>query len=113
MNQAKTTKTTKKQRDIFASVPNYAAGFHSNNDAKANAIYDAKTEELKAKISADLIHAPEIIVEAFRACEVLKYRRAFTTGSFCDDEYNATYKAIENMADALAWEKALADIEEA
>lgn len=48
-----------KQKDIFRTLKCYRHGFHTHATEEENKAYDAKVEELKATILADVEHAPE------------------------------------------------------
>ena len=54
-----------KQKDIFRTLKYYSHGFHSHATEEENKAYDAKVEELKTTILADVEHAPEIIADEF------------------------------------------------
>lgn len=89
-----------KKKDIFRTLKNYSHGFHANNSAEENEAYDAKVEQLKARILADVEHAPEIIAEEFAAHQAIMYR-AQMTGKYATLKCNAEWKAIDNVCMAL------------
>mgnify|MGYP000143686764 FL=1 len=95
-----------KQKNIFKTLRNYSDGFHSNNSAESNAIYDAKVEEVKARILGDVGHAPEIIADEFAKCEVRKWREAFTNG-YLTPRHDAERAAINHISYALMDSKPL------
>ncbi len=94
-------------KNIFRTLKNYSHGFHSNATEEANKAYDAKVEELTARILADVEHAPEIIAEEFAKHEVTKYRAGFTSGTLPLTVCNAEWKAIDNVMMALIDSKPL------
>ena len=94
-------------KDIFRTLKNYSHGFHANATEEANRAYDAKVEELKARILADVEKAPEIIAEEFAKHEVAKYRAGFTSGQMPMTICNAEWKAIDNVMMALIDSKPL------
>lgn len=89
-----------KQKDIFRTLKHYSGGFHRSASAEENAIYDAKVEQLTARILADVEHVAEIIADEFAKIEVIKWREAFTKG-YITPRYNAEWKAIDNISSAL------------
>ena len=89
-----------KQKDIFRRLKAYSQGFHSNATEEENKVYDVKIEQLKARILADIEHAPEIIAEEFAAYYVAMYR-AQMQGKYAEIKCTAEWKAIDNMLGAL------------
>lgn len=95
-----------KQKNIFKTLKNYSNGFHGNNSAESNEIYDAKVTEVTARIFADVEHAPEIIADEFAKCEVRKWREAFTNG-YLTPRHDAEWAAINHISYALMDSKPL------
>lgn len=89
------------KQDIFYTLKHYSKGFHDNADAESNKIYDAKIEELTARIREDVTKAPEIIADEYRKSEIERYRLAFTKGRMPMYRYDAERKAIDNIVEAL------------
>ena len=95
-----------KQKNIFKTLKNYGDGFHGNNSAESNAIYDAKISEVTARILADVEHAPEIIADEFGKCEARKWREAFTNG-YLTPKHDSEWAAINHISYALMDSKPL------
>lgn len=62
------------EKRLFRTLKNYSHGYHSNATEKEKEAYDAKVEQLKARILDDVEHAPEIIAEEFAAHQAKMYR---------------------------------------
>lgn len=90
----------KLEKKLFRTLKNYSHGFHTHNSPEENAAYDAKVEQLKARILADVEHAPEIIAEEFAYHQAEMYR-AQMTGKYATLKVNAEWKAIDNVCMAL------------
>lgn len=88
------------EKKLFRTLKNYSHGFHTHNSIEENAVYNAKVEQLKARILADVEHAPEIIAEEFAAHQAAMYR-AQMTGKYATLKCNAEWKAIDNVCMAL------------
>ena len=98
------------QKDIFRRLKGYSHGFHSNATEEENKVYDAKVEELKARILADIEHAPEIIADEFAKYYADMYRKQMQ-GKYAEIKCDAKWKAIDNVLGALISVKALKGIE--
>lgn len=88
------------EKKLFRTLKNYSHGYHGNATAEENKVYDAKVEQLKARILADVERAPEIIAEEFAAHQAAMYR-AQMTGKYATLKCNAEWKAIDNVCMAL------------
>nr|DAO61863.1 MAG TPA: hypothetical protein [Caudoviricetes sp.] len=95
-----------KQKDIFRTLKYYSHGFHTHATEEENKAYDAKVEELKATILADVEHAPEIIADEFAKHQAKMYR-AQMQGQYAELICNAEWKAIDNTLMALIDSKPL------
>lgn len=93
-------------KDIFRTLKYYSHGFHDNATEEENAVYDAKVEELKKRILADVEHAPEIIAEEFAAHQAKVYR-AQMQGKYAELKCSAEWKAIDNVFASLIDSKPL------
>ncbi|MBD5099812.1 MAG: hypothetical protein HDT29_00690 [Clostridiales bacterium] len=98
------TKATKK--NIFRTLKDYSHGYHEHASEEENKVYDQKVEALKARIIADVEHAPEIIAEEF-ATHNAKMYRAQMQGKYATLICNAEWKAIDNVYMALIDSKPL------
>ncbi len=99
-----------RQIDIFRKLKGYSHGFYAYATEEEKKAYDAKIEMLKAKILADVEHAPEIISNAFAAYYAEMYRKQMQ-GKYAAMKCDAEWKAIDNMLGALVSVKVLKDIE--
>lgn len=90
----------KLEKKIFRTLKNYSHGYYGNCSAEERKAYDAKVEKLKARILADVEHAPEIIAEEFASHQATMYR-AQMTGKYATLKCNAEWKAIDNVCMAL------------
>lgn len=88
------------EKRLFRTLKNYTHGYHSNANEKEKEAYDAKVEQLKARILDDVEHAPEIIAEEFAAHQAKMYR-AQMSGEHATLKCNAEWKAIDNVCMAL------------
>lgn len=88
------------EKKLFRTLKNYSHGYHSNAGKEENEAYDAKVEQLKARILDDVEHAPEIIAEEFAAHQAKMYR-AQMSGVYATLKCNAEWKAIDNVCMAL------------
>ena len=88
------------EKKLFRTLKNYSHGYHSNAGKEENEAYDAKVEQLKARIRDDVEHAPEIIAEEFAAHQAKMYR-AQMSGVYATLKCNAEWKAIDNVCMAL------------
>ncbi len=88
------------EKRLFRTLKNYSHGYHSNATEKEKEAYDAKVEQLKARILDDVEHAPEIIAEEFAAHQAKMYR-AQMSGEYATLKCNAEWKAIDNVCMAL------------
>lgn len=95
-----------KQKDIFRTLKCYSHGFHTHATEEENKAYDAKVEELKATILADVEHAPEIIADEFAKHQAKMYRSQMQ-GQYAELICNAEWKAIDNTLMALIDSKPL------
>ena len=95
-----------KQKDIFRTLKYYSHGFHTHATEEENKAYDAKVEELKATILADVEHAPKIIANEFAKHQAKMYR-AQMQGQYAELICNAEWKAIDNTLMALIDSKPL------
>lgn len=84
------------EKKLFRTLKNYTHGYHSNATEVENAAYDAKVEQLKARILDDVEHAPEIIADEF-AVHQAKVYRAHMSGKHATLICNAEWKAIDNV----------------
>lgn len=84
------------EKKLFRTLKNYTHGYHSNATKDERVAYDAKVEQLKARILDDVEHAPEIIAEEFAAHQAKVYR-AHMSGQFAVLVCNAEWKAIDNV----------------
>ena len=94
-----------KQKDIFRRLKGYSHGYYSNATDEEKRTYDAKVNELKTKILADVNRAPEIIAEAFATYY------AEMQGNYAEMKCDAEWKAIDNVLGALISVKVLNGIE--
>ena len=88
------------EKKLFRTLKNYSHGYHSNATKEENTAYDAKVEQLKARILDDVEHAPEIIAEEFAAHKAQMYR-AHMSGQYAVLVCDAEWKAIDNVYMAL------------
>lgn len=88
--------TIKTDKKLFRTLKNYTHGFHCNAKKEEKEAYDAKVEQLKARILDDIEHAPEIIAEEFAAHKARMYR-AQMSGQYATLKCNAEWKAIDNV----------------
>ena len=88
------------EKRLFRTLKNYTHGYHSNATEKEKEAYDAKVEQLKARILSDVEHAPDIIAEEFATHQAIMYR-AQMTGKYATLKCNAEWKAIDNVCMAL------------
>lgn len=99
---------TKLEKRLFKTLKDYSHGFRMNaTDEEINA-YDAKVSALKARILADVEHAPEIISEEFAAYQAKKYR-AEMSGVNAVVRCTAEWKAIDNVYMSLTDSKPYKD----
>lgn len=84
------------EKKLFRTLKNYSHGYHSNATKDEKQVYDAKVEQLKARILDDVEHAPEIIAEEFAAHQAKMYR-AQMSGEYATLKCNAEWKAIDNV----------------
>ncbi len=84
------------EKKLFRTLKNYTHGYHSNANKDEREAYDAKVEQLKARILDDVEHAPEIIAEEF-AVHQAKVYRAHMSGEHAVLVCNAEWKAIDNV----------------
>ena len=98
-----------KQKDIFRRLKGYSHGYYSNATDEEKRTYDAKVNELKTKILADVNRAPEIIAEAFATYYAEMYRKQMQ-GNYAEMKCDAEWKAIDNVLGALISVKVLKGI---
>lgn len=89
-----------KNNDIFRRLKGYSHGFYQNCTAEEKQVYDAKIEQLKGKILADVERAPEIIAEEFAKYYADMYRKQMQ-GKYAEMKCDIEWYAISNVLNAL------------
>lgn len=84
------------EKKLFRTLKNYTHGYHSNATKDERIAYDAKVEQLKARILDDVERAPEIIAEEFATHQARMYR-AHMSGKNAVLVCNAEWKAVDNV----------------
>lgn len=100
-----------KQKDIFRGLKGYSHGYYAYATEDEKKAYDAKINELKARILADVEHAPEILAEEMAAHYAAMYREQMKGKYVRELKCTPEWKAIDNMLGALITVKVLKGIE--